>query len=410
MNILIINHYIGSSRYGMDYRQYYLAREWVKMGHDVTILGASFSHLRIQQPDVRKNLQEEWVEGIRYVWIKTPSYSNSGFRRIFNMVAFILKAIWFYPVIAKRYKPKSVFVASTYVLDIYPGWLISKRSGARLIYELHDLWPLSPMLIGGYHKYHPFILMVQAAENFACHRCDYFISVLVNAKEYLVAHGMHEDRFVYVSNGFSEEHFQSARKPIPVEHLKLFETLRVKQKIVVGYTGGHAPSNALESFILAAKKLAFRTEIAFVLVGTGSQKEELIKLANSHEQESIFFLTPVTKDAIPDLLSRCDILYAGGGSSVLHQYGTAFNKITDYMLAGKPIVFAVDDPHSVVEQVECGIQVGAEHVEAISDAIRKLAQMSVSQREAIGIKGREYAERELGYSSIARKILEVTGD
>ena len=46
MNILLINHYAGAPQYGMEYRPYYLAREWVKMGHKVVITSAFFSHLR----------------------------------------------------------------------------------------------------------------------------------------------------------------------------------------------------------------------------------------------------------------------------------------------------------------------------------------------------------------------------
>lgn len=46
MNIILINHYAGSNIHGMEFRPYYLAREWVKMGHNVTIIAASFSHLR----------------------------------------------------------------------------------------------------------------------------------------------------------------------------------------------------------------------------------------------------------------------------------------------------------------------------------------------------------------------------
>ena len=38
MNILLIDHYVGSLKYGMEYRPYYLAREWVKMGHKVTLV------------------------------------------------------------------------------------------------------------------------------------------------------------------------------------------------------------------------------------------------------------------------------------------------------------------------------------------------------------------------------------
>lgn len=50
MNILMLSHYAGAPQYGMEYRSYYMAREWVKAGHSVMIAGASFSHLRKQQP------------------------------------------------------------------------------------------------------------------------------------------------------------------------------------------------------------------------------------------------------------------------------------------------------------------------------------------------------------------------
>ena len=51
MNILLINHYAGSPRHGMEYRPYYLAREWVRLGHKVQIVAASWSHVRPVQPE-----------------------------------------------------------------------------------------------------------------------------------------------------------------------------------------------------------------------------------------------------------------------------------------------------------------------------------------------------------------------
>src|SRR5438094_8464906 len=38
MNILLINHYAGSVRHGMEYRPYYLAREWARRGHPFIML------------------------------------------------------------------------------------------------------------------------------------------------------------------------------------------------------------------------------------------------------------------------------------------------------------------------------------------------------------------------------------
>ena len=61
MNILLINHYAGAPQYGMEYRPYYLAREWVKMGHKVVITSASFSHLRNKQFEVNRSMNEELI-------------------------------------------------------------------------------------------------------------------------------------------------------------------------------------------------------------------------------------------------------------------------------------------------------------------------------------------------------------
>ena len=67
MNILLINHYAGSQTYGMEYRAYYLAKEWVKQGHKVTIVAATFSHLRLNNPVVAKDYQDEMIDGIRLI-------------------------------------------------------------------------------------------------------------------------------------------------------------------------------------------------------------------------------------------------------------------------------------------------------------------------------------------------------
>lgn len=90
MNILLINHYAGSPRHGMEFRAYYLAREWVAKGHKVQIVAASYSHLRSQQPDLQgsKTMDEE-IDGISYRWYATPSYQGNSARRVLNMAGFL---------------------------------------------------------------------------------------------------------------------------------------------------------------------------------------------------------------------------------------------------------------------------------------------------------------------------------
>ena len=74
MNILLINHYSGSPQYGMEFRPYYMAKEWVKAGHKVLIIGGSQSHLRKRQP----HPGPETIDGIDYYWVKINPYKGNG--------------------------------------------------------------------------------------------------------------------------------------------------------------------------------------------------------------------------------------------------------------------------------------------------------------------------------------------
>ena len=64
MNILYIDHYAGSLSLGMEFRPYYFAREWQKMGHKVRIVGADFSHLRKNNPLVNKDYEIQKIDGV----------------------------------------------------------------------------------------------------------------------------------------------------------------------------------------------------------------------------------------------------------------------------------------------------------------------------------------------------------
>lgn len=404
MNILYINHYAGSPKYGMAFRPYYLAKEWISSGHQVTIIGADQSHLRSKQPSPEKDLCEEYIDGIPYWWIKTPPYQSSGLKRILNILTFVLKLFKYSGKISSRIRPDIVIASSTYPLDIYPAHLIAKKCKAKLIFELHDMWPLSPMLIGGYSKYHPFIWIMQRAENFACRNSHGYVSMLGNAEAHLIKHGLKPGKFEHVTNGFHEADWLNYDEEIPLEHANLISHLKKADITIVGYAGGHGPSNALEVMIDAAKELTGEP-FAFVSVGKGPVKDELIQKAKNLKLENIYFLPPVNKGAIPNLLSYFDISFIAGVKSKLHQFGTAANKLTDYMLAEKPIIFAVDEPQSLVEKVGCGIQIPAENKSELIKTIRFLSAISSEKRKEMGRRGRDYAINELNYSSLAKRFI-----
>jgi len=143
------------------------------------------------------------------------------------------------------------------------------------------------------------------------------------------------------------------------------------------------------------------------LVGKGSAKEVLIRKVEEMNLNNVHFLPPVNKSAVPDLLKNFDFAFISGVKSELHKYGTAANKVTDYMLAEKPIIFSVDEPNSLVERIRCGIQIPAENVTELIKTIISLSELSLDERYAMGKKGREYALKNLNYTSLAEIFIDA---
>lgn len=406
MNILYIEHYAGSPSYGMEFRPYYLSKEWVKQGHNVTIIGSSFSHLRQRNPEVTKDFQEETIDGIRYVWLKGKPYNGSA-SRIRNILSFVWKLQYYAKKIVKMYKPELVIASSTYPLDNYPAYRISKIAGAKYTYEVHDLWPLSPMEIGGYSKWHPFIIVMQQAENFAYKHVDKCVSLLGKAEPYMRKHGLPEGKFVWVTNGYFPEDWtdDAFNQELPEEHKALFKKLN--NKVIVGFAGGLAASGSLDNLINAAALLRGEENLHVVLVGKGPEKENLINLAKKHDLTNVSFLPPVPKKLIPALDSHFDICYIAGVHSKLAQYGGAANKMTDYMLCEKPIVAGSDEKGSKLEELGFGLRADAEDPEGMAAIIKTLLSLSPEERHEMGLRGKKYVVENFAWAMLAEKFIKA---
>ena len=401
MNILLINHYAGSDYHGMEFRPFYMAREWKNKGHNVTILGANFSHLRKNNPVIEKDFQEEVIDGITYVWVKTLQYQGNGVGRIKNISTFMWKLRTNYKMLADKYKPDAVIASSTYPLDIYPAHRIAKRCNAKLCFEIHDLWPLSPMEIGGFSEKNPAIVILQRAEDFAFKNSDVIVSILPNADKHIRERGFSTDKFVYVPNGILTGEKNEAPMEKTIERL---QELKEQGYFLVGYTGNHSPANVLDTMIDAAKKTTDE-KVKYVLVGKGNVKNQLMEYAKANNVTNIEFLDPVLKDNMDNVLELLDIGYIGLKKQNLFNYGVSPNKLFDYMMASLPVIYAVEASNDPVKDSNCGISVPAENPEAVVEAVMKIKNLSEEEKIKMGGNGKKYVLDNHMYEGLADKFL-----
>lgn len=406
MNILYIDHYAGSPRHGMEFRPYYLAREWLATGHKVRVLASSQSHIRTRQPELNgADRLDEKVEGVDYTWFAGPGYAGNGIGRIRNMLSFLRRLYVEGRSLAEQFKPDLVIASSTYPMDIWPARRIAKLAGAKLVFEVHDLWPLSPMELGGMSRWHPFIMWVQLAEDYAYRHADIVVSILPNVHEHMASRGLDLRKLVYVPNGVAPAAWLGETPNLPEVVSRKLSEIRSSGRAIVGYLGGHGLSNALDEMLRVAD--AMRGDpVTFVLVGSGPDKPRLVAEANRQGLDHVVFLDSIDKDCVPAMLKWFDIGYIAWQASPLYRFGVSANKLFDYMMAGRVVVQSIGVSVNPIEQSGCGICEAPGDIKAQVDTIRRLLAMSLEEREEMGEKGRRFVIENHLYPVLAKRFLD----
>ncbi|CAN7683581.1 glycosyltransferase family 4 protein [Variovorax sp. LjRoot290] len=406
MKILLINHYAGSLQHGMEYRPYYLAREWVRSGHAVCIVAASHSHVRSVQPELCERTHRESIDGVDYLWYRTSRYRGNGIARALNIASFCSQLMWNAKQLARDFQPDVVVASSTYPMDIWPAHRIARLASAKLVHEVHDLWPLSPMELNGMSARHPFIAICQAAEDFACRRADVVVSMLPKVHDHLAAHGLDLAKLHIVPNGVQTEEWDQAGEALAPELAQHIRQVRGEGRLVVVYAGAHGLANALDSLLDAAALLT-KERFSFVLVGDGAERERLLRRLASEGLTQVRMFAPIPKRQISSLLAAADVAYIGLQRVPLFRFGIAPNKLMDYMMGGCVVLSAIEAGNDPVQEAGCGLSVSAESPTAIADGLRALAKIDVEARHAMGRRGREYVRRHYTWPTLAKRFVEA---
>ena len=409
MNILLINHYAGSPRDGMEYRPYYLAREWRRAGHRVLIVAASHSHVRSRQPALpRGGAQplDELIDGVAYRWLPTPAYQGNGIGRAKNIWAFLSRLWRESKRLVREFGPDVVIASSTYPMDIWVARRIARRARAKLVYEVHDLWPASPIELSGMSPRHPFMRLCQKAENDAYRDADVVVSMLPKVAEHMRAHGLDLRKLHIVPNGVALDEWQGDAAPLAPEPAVRLAALKAGGRTIVGYAGSHGLPNALDVLLDAAALLQDST-ISFVLVGDGHEKARLAQRVRDEGLANVALLAPIPKAQIPALLATFDIAYIGWQRVPIYRFGIAPNKLMDYMMAGRAVLHSVEAGNDPVAEAGCGLTVAPESPMAVAEGLIALAACTAGAREAMGARGRAFVVAHHSYRVLAQRFIEA---
>jgi glycosyltransferase involved in cell wall biosynthesis len=401
LSVWILNHYAVSPDMPGGTRHYELGRQLAMLGHDVTILASSFHHGQRRETRLHGSApwQVEEINGVRFVWLRTFPYKGNDWRRALNMVTYMARSYWIgrkLPRVSRSVpKPDVIIGSSVHLLAVVSALLLARHLHSSFVMEVRDLWPQTLVDMGRLSEHSLTTHLLRRLERWLYRHAQRIIVLLPKAGNYITALDIEQEKVQWIPNGVDLANFASRRR-----------NLSTDGRFAVMYVGAHGTANNLDSLLDAAYQVEQRnySQIRFILVGDGPEKESLQQRCKEMALENVDFHEPVAKQNIPDLLAQADALAFVLKDIGVFRYGISSNKLFDYLASGKPVLFACHAVNNVVDEARSGLSVPPGDPTALADAIIELYLMSPEKRAEMGRNGRIYVERNHDYAVLAQRL------
>lgn len=355
------------------------------------------------------------VDGLRYISLPTRPYAGNGLGRLLNMSDYCRAASLL--TLGGKHglkKPDAIIVSSPHPFAIFPASRLARRYGAKLVFEVRDIWPLSITEINGTSCLHPFVLLSHFAERFAYRKSDVVASLMGGAEPHMRARGLAPGKFVYVPNGVETT---TPVKPLVPESpsggaaLERIQAWKAEGRVVIIHPGSQGVPNGLDRLLDACGLLnsaGKSKQYAVLLVGNGNMTPQLIEQARRMGLDNVAFVDTVPKAEALWLTNQADIGYAGARNhGSVYRYGISFNKIMDFMEAGLPVVLPLSAANDPISASGCGIVTGSDEPTDIAAAITTLVETPAEERTAMGERGKKFVKTEYDYQRLAARYIDA---
>ena len=401
MKIWLINHYAVPPQYYPLARPSLFAKNLIKMGHDVTIIAASTVHNSDKNLiEGKEKVKKETVDGIPYVYIKCSDYAGNGLKRVVNILEYAFKL----PGVCKTLeKPDAIVATSFDPISCYQGIRIANKYGVTGVAEIADLWPETLVEYGGISRKNPIVIILKAIEKKIYMKADSIVFTAAGGYDSIVEQGWQQlipkEKVAYINNGIDMELFDYNKRVFKISDSDLEDESVFK----VVYAGSIRKVNNLGGILNVAKEIE-NPKIRFLIWGDGDELQMLKQRLTDEKITNVIFKGKVEKKYIPYIASKANLNYAHNTASPLFRFGLSFNKIFDYLAAGKPILCDFPANYNPVIMGNAGVAVESADPKDIAKKIEEFACMDADQYEKYCLASRRTAE-EYDFQKLTQKLM-----
>ena len=399
MKILIYTANFAPEPVGIGKYSGEMAAWLVAQGHQVRVVAAPpyYPAWQLDQSYAWQPYRREQWQGVDVwrapLWVpKVPC----GLARIFHLLSFAVSSL---PVMLWqiRWRPNVVMVVAPALVCAPTALLVARLAGAKAWLHIQDFEVDVAFQIGLLKS--PLLQsMVLAAERCLLRSFDHVSSISGRMLDRLRRKGVKEHQVRFFPNWVDISHIYPLMAP---SDYRTALGIKPDTKVVL-FSGTMGGKQGLMVLPEAAKKLAHRQDLMFVLCGDGVIKPQLefasIGLSN------IKFLPLQPFEKLGKLLGLADI-------HLLPQSPEAADlvlpsKLSGMLASGRAVIATCKADTEIANIVaQCGLVVAPEDGNALADAIEKLVDDDKARLQ-FGKQARLYAEENLARDSVLGRLLE----
>jgi glycosyltransferase involved in cell wall biosynthesis len=370
MKIVILTQYFPPEVGAPQNRLYELAVRLQAKGADVTILTAmpNYPQMKIHEGYNGKFYRKEMMNGLKVHrgWIYVSS-KKGLWRRMLNYYSFVFSSFWI--GLFKLRKHDILICESPPLFLGKTAFLLSRIKRSKMIFNVSDLWPESAEKLGLVNN--RFFLWIAYKLEAFLYRRSWMISGQTQGIVKDIKKRFPKKKVVWLPNGVDLNFFQPEGDALSWRKSMGYS----ESDFILLYAGiiGHA--QGLEVILKAADRLKTYSGIHFVLLGSGPEKEKLLRMKDESGLKNVRFLDPVGKNEMPGIVRSVDATVIPLRRLDLF-LGAIPSKIFESLAMKKPLVLGVDGEAKelFIDEGKAGVYFQPENDEDLASKVLYLAQ------------------------------------